>query len=113
MTNRISLDLVEQLRTSPPDQYIGNQFNKCPQKIQEYLQAAGSDIQTVVDFGCGHGIKALSIALSNPERQVVGVDITRAFERASKFARESLGLETLPENLSFKQIRAGQSLREV
>ncbi|MEZ5568323.1 MAG: class I SAM-dependent methyltransferase [Halioglobus sp.] len=101
---------IESLRKSPPDAFIDNQFNQCPEKILSYLPAQGMDAKRVVDFGCGHGLKALSVALQRPEIEVIGVDVTQAFERATVFAIKHLGLAGIPENLRFHQISPGQSL---
>jgi len=93
------------------DNYYDNQFNRCPDAICKYVNFDDKNINTIIDFGCGHGIKALSIALRNPDKEVVGVDITDAFKKAKEFASSQLGID-LPGNLSFRKIMPGQSLRD-
>lgn len=103
---------IKRLREQPPNAYIDSQFNHCPDRILPYIKAVGASAETVLDFGCGHGLKALSIALKNPNLNVIGVDITQAFDRAMDFAIETIGLNGLPDNLRFCQIDPGESLKE-
>lgn len=105
--------LIQELQTQPPTTYIDNQFNKCPSVILKNLEDSGVEWSSLLDFGCGHGIKALSLALQFPEKQVVGVDITNAFSEASKFARQYLSIDKLPSNLTFHKISPGQSLKTI
>tara|TARA_R110000823_G_scaffold125385_4_gene252045 strand:- start:18963 stop:19841 length:879 start_codon:yes stop_codon:yes gene_type:complete len=104
---------LERLRTQPPNDYIDSQFNRCPANISQHLDLARHPVGSVIDFGCGQGIKALSMALRYPQLAVVGIDITRAFDRLEDFSRRVLGIEQLPPNLGFQQIQPGQSLASV
>ena len=92
--------------------YVEKQFNYCPDIITEQLELNTANVRTIIDFGCGHGVKALAIALKYPDKQVIGVDITRAFEKAAEFSNDQLQA-ALPKNLSFVQIDPGQSLKTV
>lgn len=98
---------------SPVSPYNVNQYNNCPDIIARYLEQHARNKPVLLDFGCGQGIKTLSMALRYPDSQVVGVDITEAFSQASKFASDQLGMSRLPDNLEFRKISPGQSLASV
>lgn len=104
---------IEKYRNNPPNQYINNQFNICPIKICQYIDNTDIRWDSIVDFGCGQGIKTLSIALMYPDKEIVGIDITNAFRQAKEFALEKLLLSKLPNNLHFYQIQPGQNLKTI
>lgn len=64
----------------------------------------------LLDFGCGDGITALSLALRYTPKNVLGVDVTRTWPRLLKTAHREIGLWRLPANLHFRQILPGQTL---
>lgn len=74
-----------------------------PNIIEDWLAPHGSSItgRRVMDFGCNHGISALGMSLWKKAESVVGVDIHEGYLRCDTFARERLGLSSLPANLSF------------
>lgn len=106
-------NILDKIKRNPPNQYVNNQFNICPNKIKEYIDTKIGKYSSIVDFGCGHGIKALSLALSYPNIKVTGIDITDAFNVAKNFANKYLHMPSLPENLIFIQIDPGQSIESV
>lgn len=62
----------------------------------------------VLDFGCGDGAATLGLAL-RAEADVLGLDLTRAFDHLPELARRNLGL-SLPGNLSFVVANEGEAL---
>jgi SAM-dependent methyltransferase len=62
----------------------------------------------IMDFGCGEGISALSMALNYRPRCVVGVDIMPDPDRCLPVAREQIGLEALPTNLQLYRVEPGK-----
>lgn len=73
------IDTIKNVTNKPRTKYIDNQFNICPSKIFSYINRSNIEWKSIIDFGCGHGIKALSIALSHPDKLVYGVEITDAY----------------------------------
>ena len=103
-------DPSDNIRKKPPSQFIDNQYNICPKIVSQYIESVNVEWSSMLDFGCGQGIKALSLALMHLEKTVVGVDITEAYQKAYEFARDHLHLTKMPENLRFYKITPGQSL---
>lgn len=91
------------------DPYFQSQFVHCPERLGQAITSHHSNPGRILDFGCGQGTKSIALARAFPEAEVVGVDITRAFDRAQGLADRYFGGH-LPENLSFLQIEPGQSL---
>ncbi len=92
------------------DIYLKNHLLICPSRIRAAITDQGHSPQTIVDFGCGHGIKAIAIAHAYPDAEVIGIDITDAFKRAEKTADRVGGM---PKNLTFKRIEPGKSISSV
>lgn len=44
----------------------------------------------ILDFGCGHGLLALALAVESPERQVLGIDHDTARVEAANLAAKSI-----------------------
>jgi 2-polyprenyl-3-methyl-5-hydroxy-6-metoxy-1,4-benzoquinol methylase len=90
------------------DEYYRSRFENVPAILAEWITPLrpleGAD---VLDFGCGEGVTALGVALSMQPRRVVGVDIMPDPERCLPLAREQLGLEELPPNLSLHRVTPG------
>jgi SAM-dependent methyltransferase len=68
----------------------------------------GLSNRDILDFGCGFGIAALSIALREPTARVVGLDIMPDVTQCLQRASEQIGLQRLPSNLSLYQVTPGQ-----
>jgi SAM-dependent methyltransferase len=68
---------------------------------------AGKD---VLEFGCGEGTVALGVALQHEPKRMVGVEILDVYEKCLPFARDNLGLESLPENLTLHKITPGDDI---
>ena len=63
---------------------------------------------TVLDFGCGLGVKTLGIALNTPAAKVIGMDINDEFSTL-KETYDALGREQeYPRNLSFAHVAPGE-----
>lgn len=77
--------------------------------VGDYLKLESSD---VLDFGCGEGITALGMAQRFDSRSVRGVDIMPDPLQCLPRARQALGLEALPQNLSLMQIEPGAQVAE-
>ncbi len=75
--------------------------------FQPYGGLAGRD---VLEFGCGEGTMATGIALQYEPRRMVGVEILDIVCQCSRFARQNIGLERLPDNLELHQIKPGADL---
>jgi SAM-dependent methyltransferase len=63
----------------------------------------------VLDFGCGDGFTALGVTRFNT-KEIVGVDLTLAYSYLPEISRRYLGMDTLPNNLSFQQVAEGEPL---
>ncbi|MDP2370082.1 class I SAM-dependent methyltransferase [Rhodoferax sp.] len=77
--------------------------------VGDYLKLESSD---VLDFGCGEGITALGMARRFNSRSVRGVDIMPDPLQCLPRARQALGLDALPQNLSLMQIEPGAQVAE-
>jgi ubiquinone/menaquinone biosynthesis C-methylase UbiE len=62
-----------------------------------------------MDMGCGDGITVLGVSQS-PAQEVVGVDLTEAFNRLPEKAAQVLQLEKLPEKLHFVRVEEHKPL---
>ncbi len=72
--------------------------------VAPYGGVAGKDM---LDFGCGEATTAIGFARNYPARRVVGIDIMPDVHLCAPLAREMLGLDELPGNLSLHQIQPG------
>lgn len=97
----------------PKDQSYYSHFKWSPSVILSNIKKFAPSRKIFLDFGCGHGIQSIAVALANPSSQVFGVDVTRAFELALPFCRDKLRRSELPPNLKFLQIEPGQDLSEI
>jgi SAM-dependent methyltransferase len=93
------------------DAWFRAHFEYAAQTIGEWLAPVIQiEDATVMDFGCGDGITALGVTLQCRPRQLVGVDITRAFSKLEILAKQQMGLLALPVELAFHQVEAGKPL---
>lgn len=93
--------------SEPTDPWFGAHFSFAAPMVCEWLAPVLAPGAVVLDFGCGDGITTLSVALQNPDVRVVGLDIHAGFDRLAERAGDQLGLEQLPDNLSFFVIESG------
>ena len=63
----------------------------------------------VLEFGCGDGFTALGVIRFNT-KEIVGVDLNLAYSYLPEISRRYLGMDTLPNNLSFQQVVEGEQL---
>lgn len=63
----------------------------------------------VLDFGCGDGFTALGVIRFNT-KEIVGVDLNLAYNYLPEISRRYLGIDALPNNLSFQQVEEGEPL---
>jgi SAM-dependent methyltransferase len=83
-------------------------FAAVPAILGDWLAGHGGFTgKDILDFGCGHGTAALSLALHNPTARVVGIDIMPDVDECRQKAREQIGLEALPANLSLSRVEPG------
>jgi SAM-dependent methyltransferase len=88
-----------------------SKFVDVPDIIEEWLlDQGGISGKDVLEFGCGEGTMALSMALRKDARRVVGVELLDVYKHCATNARLELGLQSLPNNLEFGKISAGQGL---
>ncbi|MGC9964450.1 MAG: class I SAM-dependent methyltransferase [Syntrophobacteraceae bacterium] len=76
--------------------------------VDSYVNLANA---RVLDFGCGHGITALAMAMRFNAR-VLGVDIMPDPAECLPRAHAELGIGALPENLELRRIEPGEDFRE-
>ena len=61
----------------------------------------------VLDFGCGDGITALGLMLRYGADRITGIDVSETHLGLEGLAFREIGLSSLPEQLRFQRIRAG------
>ncbi|MCA8882484.1 MAG: class I SAM-dependent methyltransferase [Rhodobacteraceae bacterium] len=94
------------------DPYLKNHLKICPDAIQAKIDSFAKAPGTIVDFGCGHGIKTIAMALRYPDAQVIGFDITDAHRRAQDFCKNRLE-GGMPKNLRFQTVEPGTPLSQI
>ncbi len=62
----------------------------------------------VLDFGCGEGQTTLGIALRLAPRELIGLDVHRAWRNLAHHAAPQLSLKRFPGNLRFVTVTPGQ-----
>src|ERR1700722_17173481 len=62
----------------------------------------------ILDFGCGRGLSTSGIALAYRPSFIAGVDINSVHQDCLAKLSVELGIDTLPDNLSFEKIQPGQ-----
>lgn len=91
------------------DAWFQGHFEYAAQTVIEWL---GKELEAedaeLLDFGCGDGITALSVALNARPKRLLGVDIRQAFSRLDQLAKDQLDLDALPDVLEFRQVKAGR-----
>jgi 2-polyprenyl-3-methyl-5-hydroxy-6-metoxy-1,4-benzoquinol methylase len=99
-----SIDLIQ-------DQGFAARFTTVVDILEDWTAAYGGFAgKHVLDFGCGEGITALSLALRYPDATVLGTDIMPDIERCLPTARDQIGLMYLPGNLSLRQVQPDQPI---
>lgn len=104
--------------TYPPDPLMvreadlpaeeGVRFVTIPGYLHAWTRGLGGlSGRRILDFGCGRGLSAASIALRQNADHVHGVDINENHSACRSFLRQRFGLAGLPDNLSFETISPG------
>lgn len=95
------------------DQVYQAKFVTVPDIIEGWLSEhgglAGKDM---LEFGCGEGTMALSMALRKGARRIVGVEILDVYEQCLPIAQCEIGLQSLPDNLELRKIEPGEKLEQ-
>ena len=93
------------------DPWFRDHFDHAASIVETWLRPE-IDLQNAVllDFGCGDGITDLGVALKCRPRAMTGVDTTSKFAHLDGLAVSQLGLNRLPEYLSFRRIEEGHRL---
>ncbi len=94
------------------DDHFQTHFIEMPRRIFDVLDTHLPEGGTIVDFGCGMGIKTIAAAVTYPHCRVVGVDRTDAFKKAGGFVAKYLDGKW-PGNLDFVELAEGQALADV
>lgn len=94
------------------DPNLKNHLKICPDAIQAKIDNFVKNPVTIVDFGCGHGIKTVAMAMRYPNARVIGFDITDAHRRARDLCRDRLA-GGMPKNLHFQTVAPGTPLSEI
>lgn len=82
-------------------------------RINNWLSAHGGlQNKRVLDFGCGVGLTACSVALFHEPALVLGVDIGREYRNCGSIVAAELGLKELPRQLRFETILPGAPISE-
>ena len=101
-SNRWSIDHCKKNR-------YRHKFTDVVRILGEWFEPYGGfEGKDVLEFGCGEGTVALSIALQHNPRRIVGVDILDVHNQCLPLARENLRLQSLPDNLELKKIAPGE-----
>ena len=77
--------------------HVAGRLRSCPiDAVADATPRAGA----VLDFGCGHGVVSLYLAMTTPDRQVTGVDVDADkiddAQAAAKAADVEVTFETVP-----------------
>jgi SAM-dependent methyltransferase len=95
------------------DQYR-HKFTDVVRILAEWFEPYGGfEGKDILEFGCGEGTVALGLALQHRPRRVVGVEILDVYKKCLPFARDNLGLESLPDILSLHKIAPGAGFADL
>ena len=99
-------------RTEPSSRLLSafrSKFDSVPNVLADWTAPIGGlRNKRVLDFGCGEGTSALSVALKYKPELVVGTDINREHKQLPALARAAEGITQLPDNLFFEEISRGE-----
>ncbi len=77
MLSRIPLQLLERYKplSAWESFYLRTRWRLCPfETVESHVPRKGR----ILDFGCGYGMLSNFLALKNPDRRVLGIDLNRA-----------------------------------
>jgi SAM-dependent methyltransferase len=84
-----------------------NHFLWCTDICEKWIGSS----KRVLDFGCGVDITGLGLSLRY-NHEIVGVDISPMINYLPFIAKQQIGLEYLPNNLSLHHIQEGSNLQD-
>lgn len=102
---------MSQSTSSENSLWFSDRYIKLPDIIKSWVEPY-IDLATarVLDFGCGHGITALAMAMRF-EAKTLGVDIGPDLLECLPRARAELAIDALPANLDLLRIGPGEDFR--
>lgn len=80
--------------------------NQVGRQLSRYIPLKSARI---LDFGCGDGFMALGMHRFDP-KEVIGVDLNPAYQHLPEVAHRYLGMQNLPEKISFRQVEENKPL---
>jgi len=84
-----------------------NHFIWCTDICEKWIGSS----KRILDFGCGMDITGLGLSLRY-NHEIVGVDISPMINYLPLIAKQQIGLEYLPNNISLHQIQEGLNLQD-
>jgi len=90
-----------------------SKYQRLPEIITDWLDGhLAFENARIMDFGCGVGTTALGMAVRHNSASIVGVEMKDEYLNCLPLAQRNLGMQKLPENLSFRSAQADQKIQE-
>jgi len=100
--------LIEEANATS-DSVFRSKFVHLPHYVSQWLKDFGGlDGKRIMDFGCGLGTTAASIALTRSPAAVLGVDINDEHKACLADLRRHVSVAELPPNLAFERVLPGE-----
>jgi 2-polyprenyl-3-methyl-5-hydroxy-6-metoxy-1,4-benzoquinol methylase len=98
-------------RDTITDSWFSSHFNYATDVVFEWVGQERLRGTHVLDFGCGDGITALGLMLRYGADRITGIDVSETHRGLAKLARREIGLSSLPKQLEFQKISAGEPFK--
>lgn len=93
------------------DSWFAAHFNYATDVVVEWVGPERLRGTHILDFGCGDGITALGLMLRYGANWITGIDVSETHRGLAKLARREIGISTLPKQLKFQRISAGEPFK--